>query len=84
MSSSNTASKPYSAPSTAFEPPSSLDVMLPKVSEALVLVTQCIVTITLESVDMDAHAAVLEQKSQDFFNEATFANQGIVESLTGK
>ncbi|KAJ7880331.1 spinocerebellar ataxia type 10 protein domain-containing protein [Mycena olivaceomarginata] len=82
MSSSNTASKPYSAPSTAFEPPSSLDVMLPKVSEALVLVTQCIVTITLESVDMDAHAAVLEQKSQDFFNEATFANQGIVESLT--
>ncbi|KAF7356868.1 Ataxin-10-like protein [Mycena venus] len=66
----------------AFEPPSSLDVMLPKVSEALVLVTQCIVTITLESADMDAHAAVLEQNSQDFFNEATFADHGIVESLT--
>ncbi|KAJ6581200.1 spinocerebellar ataxia type 10 protein domain-containing protein [Mycena capillaripes] len=65
----------------AFEPPSSLDVMLPKVSEALVLVTQCIVTITLES---STHAAIMEQNSQDFFNEATFADQGIVESLTGK
>ncbi|KAF8196742.1 spinocerebellar ataxia type 10 protein domain-containing protein, partial [Mycena galopus ATCC 62051] len=89
LGSSNTASKRTVAPQenpdltrAAFEPPSSLDVMLPKVSEALVLVTQCIVTITLESVDIDAHAAVLEQKSQDFFNEATSADQGIVESLT--
>ncbi|KAK6992602.1 Ataxin-10-like protein [Favolaschia claudopus] len=62
-------------------PPSTLDVMLPKVSEALVLVTQCIVTITLESADEEAYAVVLEQNSQDFFNEATFADQGIVESL---
>ncbi|KAJ7746864.1 spinocerebellar ataxia type 10 protein domain-containing protein [Mycena maculata] len=67
----------------AFEPPSSLDVMLPKVSEALVLVTQCIVTITLESSDTDDHPPVLEQNSQEFFNEATCADQGIVESLTG-
>ncbi|KAF7370859.1 Ataxin-10-like protein [Mycena sanguinolenta] len=74
--------KSDAARAAAFEPPSSLDVMLPKVSEALVLVTQCIVTITLESVDMDAHAAVMEQNSQDFFNEASFADQGIVESLT--
>ncbi|KAJ7132123.1 spinocerebellar ataxia type 10 protein domain-containing protein [Mycena epipterygia] len=86
---SSTASKQESAPSAlhmspdvnraTFEPPSSLDVMLPKVSEALVLVTQCIVTITLESSDA-------EDNSQDFFNEARFADQGkdqgIVESLT--
>ncbi|KAJ7493437.1 spinocerebellar ataxia type 10 protein domain-containing protein [Mycena galericulata] len=65
----------------AFEPPSSLDVMLPKVSEALVLVTQCIVTITLDSSNTDAQPAVWEQTSQDFFNEATFADQGIVERL---
>jgi len=68
--------------SAAFEPPSSLDVMLPKVSEALVLVTQCIVTITLESMDMDTHSAVMEQNSQDYFNAASSADQGIVESLT--
>ncbi|KAJ7626436.1 spinocerebellar ataxia type 10 protein domain-containing protein [Mycena polygramma] len=89
LSSSSTASKqpptPLERPDgthAAFEPPSSLDVMLPKVSEALVLITQCIVTITLEASDMDAQAAGLEQKSQDFFNEATVADQGIVESLT--
>lgn len=88
---SGTASKQQSVPSApqvspdvnraTFEPPSSLDVMLPKVSEALVLVTQCIVTITLESSDA-------EDNSQDFFNEARFADQGkdqgIVENLTGK
>ncbi|KAJ6504882.1 spinocerebellar ataxia type 10 protein domain-containing protein [Mycena vitilis] len=90
LSSSSTASKQPSAPQqrpdgthAPFEPPSSLDVMLPKVSEALVLITQCIVTITLEASDMDAQAsAILEQNSQDFFNEATVADQGIVESLT--
>ncbi|KAJ6624949.1 spinocerebellar ataxia type 10 protein domain-containing protein [Mycena sp. CBHHK59/15] len=66
----------------AFEPPSSLDVMLPKVSEALVLVTQCIVTITLESDELAVTPAELKQTSQDFFNETRFADQGIVESLT--
>ncbi|KAJ7460628.1 spinocerebellar ataxia type 10 protein domain-containing protein [Mycena latifolia] len=65
----------------AFEPPSSLDVMLPKVSEALVLVTQCIVTITLESSDAHAHPGP-GQNSQEFFNETRSADQGIVESLT--
>lgn len=63
----------------AFEPPSSLDVMLPKVSEGLVLVTQCIVTITLESLEIDAG---LGQNSQEFFNEARWADQGIIECLT--
>ncbi|KAJ7623465.1 spinocerebellar ataxia type 10 protein domain-containing protein [Roridomyces roridus] len=61
-----------------FEPPSSLDVMLPKASEALVLVTQCIVTITLDSMDQPAG-----ESSQDFFNEASAADQGLVESLVG-
>ncbi|KAJ7035643.1 spinocerebellar ataxia type 10 protein domain-containing protein [Mycena alexandri] len=89
ISNSNTAPKQHlgaqQAPdgaSAAFEPPSSLDVMLPRVSEALVLVTQCIVTMTLESMDMDTHSAVMEQNSQDFFNEASSADQGVVESLT--
>ncbi|KAJ7113709.1 spinocerebellar ataxia type 10 protein domain-containing protein [Mycena crocata] len=63
---------------TAFEPPSSLDVMLPKVSEAMVLVTQCIVTITLESSDTDSRSI----NSQDFFIETMSADQGMVESLT--
>jgi ataxin-10 len=62
--------------------------MLPKVSEALVLVTQCIVTVTLESPseseDGEVRSAVLKQNSQDFFNEARSADQGMVESLTGK
>ncbi|KAJ7224451.1 spinocerebellar ataxia type 10 protein domain-containing protein [Mycena pura] len=65
----------------AFEPLSSLDVMLPKVGEALVLVTQCIVTTALESSDQCMQLKGLEQSSQDFFNDARSADQGILESL---
>ncbi|KAJ7695081.1 spinocerebellar ataxia type 10 protein domain-containing protein, partial [Mycena rosella] len=81
----NTAPRPAPQPSpdvprAAFEPPSSLDVMLPKVCEALVLVTQCIVTITLESSETDAHPGP-GQNSQEFFNETRSADQGLVETL---
>ncbi|KAJ6496780.1 spinocerebellar ataxia type 10 protein domain-containing protein [Mycena vulgaris] len=83
-----TSTQAHTAPQTSadgasavFEPPSSLDVMLPKVSEALVLVTQCIVTITLESSETGAHSGP-GQNSKEFFNETRSTDQGIVESLT--
>ncbi|KAJ7281931.1 spinocerebellar ataxia type 10 protein domain-containing protein [Mycena rebaudengoi] len=83
--STNNPSPSHAADLAPFEPPSSLDVMLPKVSEALVLVTQCIVTVTLESPseseDGEVRSAVLKQNSQDFFNEARSADQGMVEKL---
>ncbi|KAF7294489.1 Ataxin-10-like protein [Mycena kentingensis (nom. inval.)] len=53
----------------------SLDVMLPKACEALVLVTQCIVTVILGGAGM-------EQPSQEYFNEAKSGDTGILESLT--
>ncbi|KAF7309646.1 Ataxin-10-like protein [Mycena indigotica] len=56
----------------------SLDVMLPKACEALVLVAQCILTVTLGS------SVGIEQSSQDYFNEARAGAVGLVESLTGK
>nr|GAT42953.1 ataxin-10-like protein [Mycena chlorophos] len=60
-------------------PLASLDVMLPKACEALVLVTQCIVTVTLGS------SAEIEQTSQDYFNEILPPEDGaagLLESLT--
>ena len=67
-------------------PPAELDVMLPKVCEALVLVTQCIVTITLGAEEMEH----IEDQGADggnnlktFFNETRSSNRGTVESLIG-
>lgn len=69
-------------------PPAELDVMLPKVCEALVLVTQCIVTIALESDEQNAPLAGSEPgpKESDlkgFFIEVRASKRGIVESLIG-
>ncbi|KAG6910234.1 hypothetical protein DXG01_012369 [Tephrocybe rancida] len=68
--------------STPF-PPAELDVMLPKVCEALVLVTQCIVTITLEAdarkVDEGHNAQKPDLKS--FFYETRSSDGSIVENL---
>ncbi|KAG5650835.1 hypothetical protein H0H81_010865 [Sphagnurus paluster] len=68
-------------------PPAELDVMLPKVCEALVLVTQCIVNITLEA-DQGAQRGeqgqerTTETDLKALFNETHDSdNSGIVEGL---
>lgn len=64
-------------------PPADLDVMLPKVCEALVLVTQCIVTITL-GADEPEHTdqgVKSEYNLKSFFNETRSNDRGLVESL---
>lgn len=66
-------------------PPADLDVMLPKVCEALVLVTQCIVTITL-GADEPEHTdqgVKSEYNLKSFFNETRSNDRGLVESLIG-
>lgn len=71
-------------------PPAELDVMLPKVCEALVLVTQCIVTITLEAdqqqhkQDQEVDTPTSEPSLKDFFNETRSSGLGLVECLIGK
>ncbi|GLB41722.1 putative spinocerebellar ataxia type 10 protein domain containing protein [Lyophyllum shimeji] len=65
--------------------PAELDVMLPKVCEALVLVTQCVVTITLEAdqtkVDQNQDMTA-EPDLKAFFNETRSPDDGgVVESL---
>ncbi|KAG5647901.1 hypothetical protein DXG03_007825 [Asterophora parasitica] len=71
-------------PSTpeAFQPPAELDVMLPKVCEALVLVTQCVVTITLEANSNWDRS--LEPNLKAYFNGTRSSNgDGVVKSLIG-
>jgi ataxin-10 len=73
-----------SAPeSTQPFPPAELDVMLPKVCEALVLVTQCIITITLGADDAEHVHHHSESDLGAFFNETRSSDQGLVESLIG-
>jgi ataxin-10 len=87
-------SEPLSASSssTVFPalPPAELDAQLPKVCEALVLITQCIVTISLEAEEQQM--LLQEGRStltnfnnmKHFFNkERKSSDQGIVESLIG-
>lgn len=62
-----------------------LDLLLPKVCEALVLVTQCIVTITL--ADEDEATVWVDSEGNELktvFNEALSGRgEGLVESLLG-
>ncbi|KAG6891267.1 hypothetical protein C0995_008519 [Termitomyces sp. Mi166 len=73
-----------------FLPPVELDAMLPKVCEALVLVTQCIITITLEAEGENGENVnesrddVLEPGLKTFFLETHSNDGGIVENLIGK
>lgn len=70
----------------AVEPLQELDMLLPKVCEALVLVTQCIITITLEEEDTggnmwaDDTVGVLKVVFNDARSEG---GDGLVESLLG-
>ncbi|PPQ62894.1 hypothetical protein CVT24_006292 [Panaeolus cyanescens] len=79
---------PDSSTSSSFlNPPSELDVMLPKVCEALVLVTQCIVTICLEAEEVQIRVNNGVTKLDGFINlksyfiQKQYHEQGIVESL---
>lgn len=62
--------------------------MLPKVCEALVLVTQCITTIALEAEEhqgkqfQDGTIGSLSNM-KDFFIDVRFSSQGLVENLIG-
>lgn len=59
--------------------PHELDLLLPKVCEALVLITQCITTVTLEEDDANLCA---DNKLKAFFNEArSEGGEGLIESL---
>lgn len=67
----------------------SLDVMLPKVCEALVLVTQCMVTIAIEAEEYVDQTGVLEEDSpkanvRNYFIEARPSGFGVIESLIGE
>lgn len=65
--------------------PQELDLLLPKVCEALVLITQCIITITLEDDD-DTNILVDQQVGEfrTFFNEArSDRGDGLIECLLG-
>ena len=80
-----------SSTSTVFPLPplAELDARLPKVCEALVLITQCIVTISLEAEDQkmlfqEGRSTVTNSKNmKEYFNEKKSSDQGIVESLIG-
>ena len=81
-----------SSTSTFFSlpPPAELDARLPKVCEALVLITQCIVTISLEAEEQtmlfreEGRSPSTNFKNmKEYFNEKKFSDQGIVESLIG-
>jgi len=62
-------------------PLAELDISLPNVCEALVLVTQCIITVTLEVADEMKQDA---ENLRGLFNGAKSENgQGLVESLIG-
>jgi ataxin-10 len=76
------------ATSEVISPPQEPDSRLPKVCEALVLITQCIVTITLEEEEDHSHASERDDnnvnRSKTFYNEArSDGGDGLIESLLG-
>ena len=78
-----------SSPSGPGSIPEELDVMLPKVCEALVLVTQCIITVCLEAEEQQTRVEEKVSTFTDFTNMKKYYIQkkhdghGIVESLIG-
>ena len=80
-----------SSTSTVFPlpPQAELDAKLPNVCEALVLITQCIVTISLEAEEQrmlfqEGRSPLTKFKNmKEYFNEKKSSDQGIVESLIG-
>ncbi|KAF8967697.1 spinocerebellar ataxia type 10 protein domain-containing protein [Flammula alnicola] len=86
-SSGKSGSPSPSSSSVPSAPPQELDVMLPKVCEALVLVTQCIVTICLEAEEqqtrleegISTYVSFTNMKS--YFIQKKHSEQGVVENL---
>lgn len=70
--------------------PGELDVMLPKACEALVIVTQCLITIALEAGEQKTRSdypdieASHKTNMKIYFNETRFQGQGLPESLIGE
>lgn len=71
-------------------PPAELDVLLPKVCEALVLTAQCIITITLaahsyhlSSPTSSNSTASTHESIHAFFNQIHLEGVGLVENLVG-
>ena len=67
-------------------PPQELDLLLPKVCEALVLITQCIVTIALDAEEKidDSRSMRIDNQFKTFFNDArSDGGDGLIESLLG-
>jgi ataxin-10 len=62
--------------------PKELDVRLPKACEALVLLTQCMVTVSLAAESKSSELSG-QTNVKIFFNEQRRGKQGIVESLVG-
>ena len=66
-----------------------LDVMLPKVCEALVLITQCIITTCLEAEEQQARldegisTFVTFTNMKTYFNQKRRDGKGVVEVLIG-
>ncbi|KAI4517743.1 hypothetical protein K525DRAFT_273327 [Schizophyllum commune Loenen D] len=77
LSQSARASISRSVAGDASAPPAELDVMLPKVCEALVLLTQCIVSVAL-AAEGQASDSLGRRK---YFAEARTAEIGMVESI---
>ena len=67
-------------------PPAVLDATLPRVCEALVLVTQCIITITLEADQTEnfPNQTGSESGLKTFFTQVRFSDVGLLESLLGE
>ncbi|KAJ3517733.1 hypothetical protein NLJ89_g323 [Agrocybe chaxingu] len=82
--SSSASTTPDSPP-----PPKELDVMLPKVCEALVLLTQCIITICLEAEEQQMRLEegistfVSFANMKSYFVQKKYQDQGVVEVLIG-
>ena len=89
--SDNSGSSSASASTTTFPllPPAELDAKLPTVCEALVLLTQCIVTICLETEEQQMRVREGLSNLRKFTNMKNYfiqkrsSNQGMVESLIG-
>lgn len=65
--------------------PQELDLLLPKVCEALVLVSQCIITITVDEDDDDGLAEGEFKGLRAFYNDArSERGEGLLESLLGQ
>ena len=88
-SSTRSAGSSSSFPSGPIPISEELDVMLPKVCEALVLVTQCIITVCLEAEEQQTRLEEGVSTFTDFTNMKSYYIQkkhdgyGIVESLIG-